>query len=326
VSGPPADGPRVDAAEELRHELRTFARDHTAQLPLPGGGATDRRFATLFEVGRRDLSVARLVEAHTDALAILAEAGRDAPPGATFGVWAARSRTEVVTATRVEGGWRLTGDRPWCTGVGIVSHALLTAETDTGTLLAEVDLDAGGIEVAARPWVAPAFDATGTATLRVDTVVADAAIVGGPGWYLDRPGFWHGAAGVAACWAGGLAGLADRVADRWRGDPHAAAHRAAVDAQRWAVTELVAAAGRSLDAAPRDVAHGHATALRLRHLVDAAATEVLTRARRGCGPAPFAFDADLGRHAAELELYIRQCHAERDLAALGELLRSSREG
>jgi hypothetical protein len=27
--------------------------------------------------------------------------------------------------------------------------------------------------------------------------------VGRPGSYLNRPGFWHGTAGVAACWLGG---------------------------------------------------------------------------------------------------------------------------
>jgi hypothetical protein len=36
------------------------------------------------------------------------------------------------------------------------------------------------------------------------------------------------------------------------------------------------------------------------------------------GPAPLAFDEDHARRVADLELYLRQHHAERDLARLGE--------
>jgi alkylation response protein AidB-like acyl-CoA dehydrogenase len=304
---------------DLRAELERFARGEAPDLPLPGRGRTPDRLGYLVALGRRDLSVARLCEAHADALAILADADRAPTPGATYGVWAARTRDEVLTARRDPEGWRVAGTKPWCTGVGLVSHALVTAEADAGPLLVELELDGPGVEVAATPWVAPAFAATSTATLTVDVTVQPKQVVGAVGSYLERPGFWHGASGVAACWAGGVAGLVDRAATWWRGDDHAAAHRGAVDALAWSVVELVAAAGRDADAAPDDGAGAHRTALRLRHLVDAAAGEALTRVRRGCGPAPFAFDADLGRHAAELELYVRQCHAERDLAVLGRV-------
>ena len=33
--------------------------------------------------------------------------------------------------------------------------------------------------------------------------------MGTPGWYVERNGFWHGAVGPAACWAGRAAGLVD---------------------------------------------------------------------------------------------------------------------
>ena len=48
-------------------------------LPAPGSGGTARRHRALFDLARREtVSVARCAEAHVDALAILAEAGR--PP------------------------------------------------------------------------------------------------------------------------------------------------------------------------------------------------------------------------------------------------------
>ena len=49
--------------------------------------------------------------------------------------------------------------------------------------------------------------------------------VGGPGAYVDRPGFSLGGAGIAACWYGGAVGVARlllaRVSrDGTAGDPH----------------------------------------------------------------------------------------------------------
>jgi hypothetical protein len=42
---------------------------------------------------------------------------------------------------------------------------------------------------------------------------------------------------------------------------------------------------------------------------------------RATGPALLAFDAALAQRYAELTLYIRQCHAERDLQSLAECVR-----
>ena len=52
-----------------------LAGDYGRLLPLPGGGQTGERWAVLAAVGERNLTVARVLEAHSDALAILAEAG-----------------------------------------------------------------------------------------------------------------------------------------------------------------------------------------------------------------------------------------------------------
>ena len=51
-----------------------------------------------------------------------------------------------------------------------------------------------------------------------------------------------------------------------------------------------------------------------------AAEEVLRRADHGLGPGPLATDEAHARRVADLHLYLRQWHAERDHAALGGLL------
>jgi hypothetical protein len=76
----------VDLTEnELVRRLREITKD---PIPLPGGGQTAKRHRQLMEVGRENVSLARLAEAHWDAVAILAEAGCEAEPDALYGVWA----------------------------------------------------------------------------------------------------------------------------------------------------------------------------------------------------------------------------------------------
>jgi hypothetical protein len=72
-------------AEFLATRLRELVVE---QLPLPGTGNTAERHFRLMQIGREDLSLAKLAEAHWDAVSILAEAGRPAEPGALYGVWA----------------------------------------------------------------------------------------------------------------------------------------------------------------------------------------------------------------------------------------------
>ncbi len=44
----------------------------------------------------------------------------------------------------------------------------------------------------------------------------------------------------------------------------------------------------------------------------------LHHATRAMGAAPLCLDALFARRAADLPVFVRQCHGERDLAALGE--------
>ena len=62
-----------------------------------------------------------------------------------------------------------------------------------------------------------------------------------------------------------------------------------------------------------------ARALAARHLVERLCVDALDRFGRAVGPGPLAFDAAVARRHAELSLYVRQCHGERDLEALADL-------
>jgi SAM-dependent methyltransferase len=59
-------------------------------------------------------------------------------------------------------------------------------------------------------------------------------------------------------------------------------------------------------------------ALKVRHLTEQACTDVLNRFGRATGPQLLAYDAQIARQHMALTLYIRQCHAERDLETIAD--------
>lgn len=319
VSGARA-GQRIDAPiESLRRRLERLAAEGQLDLPLPGAGDTPQRHRRLADWGALDLSLARLAEAHTDALAIIAEGGHRPRPGALYGVWAADAPPHRVTCDPLEDGrWRINGLKPYCSGATLVDAALVTAQHADGVRLFDVPVD--GLAVAAQPstWQAFALSDTDTTAVRFDSVaVAASAQIGAPGWYLNRPGFWHGSIGPAACWAGGALSLVDAATRLNRRDPHSRAHVGALQATAWGLDALLAEAGRQIDSDPRDGCGAARTrGLKLRHLVERACSEVLDRFGRATGPQLLAHDAQVVRQHAALTLYIRQCHAERDLETI----------
>ncbi len=236
-----------------------------------------------------------------------------------WGVWAANPPADPLVARRDGDRWQLDGTKPWCSGAGCCDHALVTARTDDGYRLFAVDLAAPGAAPVAGSWPASAMQGSDSRSVRFEGVPAAAA--GGPDDYLQRPGFWHGAAGVAAVWWGGARGVARALAraDARRAlNPHALAHAGAADAALAAAWAALAAAAACFDDDPADSsATARLTAARARAAVESAATEVVGRTGRALGAAPLALDAAHGRRVADLDLYLRQSHAERDLEELG---------
>jgi alkylation response protein AidB-like acyl-CoA dehydrogenase len=307
----------------LHQRFRELEASGALNLPAPGSGNTADRHRKLLEIGREDLSLARLAEAHVDALAILSEAGTDPPaPGMLYGVWASESKQHQLTLHCSDGKWLLSGVKMFCSGAGLVDRALVTVRTLEPRLL---DVNLSGqtstITIDASDWIAGAFAETQTATVTFhNTVVAEEDFVGGPNWYLTRPGFWHGACGPAACWAGGAIGLVDYALDQGRDDAHGLAHLGAMSADEWALRAFLEAAGDEIDHHPDDPKEACIRALRVRHLVVQACNDVLSRLPRAFGPRPLAYDAHISRCCQELGLYITQSHGERDLESLGRQL------
>jgi alkylation response protein AidB-like acyl-CoA dehydrogenase len=288
-------------------------------IPLPGSGHTPARHRKLFDLGREDLSLARLAEAHWDAVAILAEAGHQPQPGAIYGVWAAEAPDKVLNLDN----FAITGRKPFCSGAGIVDRALVTV-TQPEALLVDIDLRERGNALIFddTAWKTSAFAETKTSLAAFNAIeIHETNIVGEPGFYLDRFGFWHGACGPAACWAGGATGLVDWAIAQKRDDPHTLAHLGAMQAAVWSMQSCLQTAGQEIDATWPNIPAAQIRALTLRHLIEQACTDILRRLARAFGPAPLAMDEPLSRRYQELDLYVRQSHAERDLEILGGKVR-----
>ncbi|HET9169985.1 MAG TPA: hypothetical protein VFN97_11125 [Actinospica sp.] len=308
----------------VAERLATLVRRGTLDLAPPGGGRTRGRWARLAAIAEEDLALARLAEGHADALAILQEIGGrpypcPLPDDEYWGVWAAEPPGSGLRATLSGGRWTLEGRKAFCSGARSCTRALVTARADGQRRLFAVDCAGPGLRPLPESWPADAMAASDTLDIEFDEVPAEP--VGAPGAYLERPGFQHGGIGVAACWYGGARAVARTLhsaARRYDVGPHALAHLGAVSAGLRSIGALLDVAAAEIDADPRDTAGRAAVrSKQVRAATERVCGEVIDRVGRALGASPLAHDAEHARRVADLTLYLRQHHAERDHAALG---------
>ena len=309
--------------EETARAFTAAVETGRLDLPLPGHGRTRVRWAALAGLAESDLSLARLAEGHADSLAILHELdGPAPPPGSRWGVWAAMPPGPSLSAGLRDGTWWLDGTKQYCSGARVCTHGLVTAGTADGVRLFAVATGHEGVRPVPGTW--PAVGMAGSDTLDVRFHHVPAEPVGAPGGYVARPGFSHGGAGVAACWYGGARGVARplRATARQRDiGPHGFAHLGAVDIALRSAAAALEQAADEIDDDPLDRKDaGSRRALRVRTLTEAVATEVLNRVGRALGAGPLGHDGDHAQRVADLTVYLRQHHAEKDLEQLGRLV------
>ncbi|CAN5282784.1 acyl-CoA dehydrogenase [soil metagenome] len=305
----------IDVASALR-----LAQQLGASAPSPGDGSTLDLWEALATLAAHDLGAARAIEPHLDAVAILNQARAEAS-GSAWGVFAAEGGSDPLVASASGDGWLLSGTKPWCSLADRLDAALITAADDTGVRrLFAVDLHDSGVHPQPGTWVARGLSEIPSGPVSFDRVPA--AAIGEPGWYLTRAGFAWGGIGVAACWWGGAVGVARTLYDAVASKPEPL-----LLAQLGAVDELLESARRALAEAVELVdgpeaaeIDGKVLAKRVRGTVARSCEEILLRAGHALGPAPLALDDAHAKRVADLQLYLRQHHAERDDASLGSAL------
>lgn len=321
-------------AKALGECLRALVDEGLDLLPLPASGQTLERWQALACVAGHDLGLCKLYEGHTDALAIMAELGAPPPArGSTWGMWAAEPPQARVSITGQPAAHKgklregkhpenqavqLRGRKAWCSGAAVLSHALITTwDAQNRQQLVAVALNQPGVTVTADGWRAVGMSATGSVEVQFDG--AHGQLIGVPGSYLTRAGFWQGGIGIAACWYGAACGLARHLTlqEQQRPEPHALAHLGTVDAALHSAASVLRHSAHCLDDAPS--ANAEWLARRSRAVIEASAEQVIRHVGRALGAGPYCKDSHFAQLMADLPVFLRQSHAERDLAALGQL-------
>lgn len=325
VLGALADAENAFAAEADTEALPRRALDHlraigglTACLPVTAGGADGgcarqgEPVAAFFRaIGRGSVSLGRLVEGHVNALRLVwhygdertrETAARDAHAGHLFGVWV----TDGERALALRDG-RLDGGKAFCSGVGAVARALVTAATPDGgdpqMLLVPVDGVAPD-----RARAMSGVRGAQTADVTLDGLPAGDPI-GRSGDYLRQPEFSAGAWRGSAVACGALEALVDTVvaalAARGRLDhPHQASRVGRLliardTARLWVDRASIAADGDD----PGAVA---ATVNLARIAVESACLDAIPLAQRALGLQGLLAGARAERIGRDLATYLRQ--------------------
>lgn len=312
--------------QALGAALRALVEEGLDQLPLPGSGQTLERFSRLAQVAGHDLRLCKLYEGHADALAIIAELDSPLPPvGSTWGMWAAEPPSAKVRIHRDGPRLRLEGRKAWCSGAAVVSHGLLTAwdEEDRQQLVA-VEMHQAGVTVTEDGWHAVGMAATGSVEVVFNG--ATGLAIGRPGDYLARPGFWQGGIGIAACWYGAAQRLAEALREQCakRPEPHALAHLGSVDSALHGAACVLRECATQIDRQPK--ADARLLAQQARACIEEAVEQVMRHVGRAVGAGPYCKDPHFAQLMADLPVYVRQSHAERDLGALGQQIAEQTTG
>ncbi|MEN6668767.1 acyl-CoA dehydrogenase family protein [Psychrobacter sp. B38] len=316
--------------DKLRHDILNLLVTYSEQIPHPASGTGNSddghekedkknantliRWQVLAYVSSIDLTIAKWFESHLDALSILHEVGYDKSTQGLWAVWAAEGHPQPIQYQQ----GKISGTKAWCSGAHIVDHALMTYRDGSGqSQLVVVDMAQDGIEIDNSEWQAVGMQGTDTATVEFDEVIA--CNVGAANVYLDRVGFWHGAAGVAACWYGATASLATYLIKGYQQKPndYKAMYLGQISTALSVTQQYFYHVSDLIDTQANS---SHELIIRqLRANVEQLAREVLETVGQALGAAPFCRNAHFAKLSADLPVFIRQSHGAFDLQKIGEL-------
>jgi alkylation response protein AidB-like acyl-CoA dehydrogenase len=284
-----------------------------------GGDGADYLCRMLVALGEGNLAVARLYEAHVNALQLAFRYGtdemkqrcaRDAAANQLFALWVTDPAGGGVRLQASGGAFVLAGAKAFCSGAGAASRALITAATPSGIQMLIVPLEQArvipsNIKLAGmRAAVTGSVDFTGMNVSRAD-------FLGAEGDYLREPvfsaGAWRGSAGAV----GGLTALvrlhrAEMLDRRRDADPHQRARfgqllMAHETARLW----LRRAARRAcLEDGPAAEIVAYVNLARL--AIEAACLDAVRLTQRSLGLGAFIAGHSAERICRDLAVYLRQ--------------------
>lgn len=320
-----ADEGRLDLSADIE-DLRAAGVLRAALPPSFGGegvGTTaDGARACLSlmrQLGRANLSVARLVEGHVNAVKLIFRYGgsslcrrvaEEVDAGALLGVWGADA-TPPVTLTCDGEACTLVGAKRFASGLGIVAAALVTCRTDDGVQLVLASVkDPARMDIGA--WRMSGMRATASGHYDFSGVRLDAeSCVGAPDDYLREPHFEGGVWRYAAAHLGGAEALytlmVQKLGEAKRdGDPHQATRVADAAIACESARLWLERACEVVECGERPPEHAAAYALLAREAVEAACLTVIDRSERALGTLAHDTASPVERIRRDLSVFLRQ--------------------
>ncbi|WP_038344059.1 acyl-CoA dehydrogenase [Acinetobacter sp. A47] len=304
------------AEEKARHRPLVLKQlvHAIGRLPEPASGQTYQRWQVFARIAGADLSLAKLFESHCDALSILHELGYTTlNDNQIWAVWAAEGGPAPL---QIENN-RCYGIKPWCSGAEFIQKALVSFKDKQGQAqLCMVDLNQPSITIDLEQWQAAGMQGTRTARVTFEDTAIE--LIGERNAYLARPGFWHGAAGVAACWYGAAVRLMEELQHSCLVAPNSFKKMYLGElARQLAVTrEYFQYTARRIDAQP-ELSHEREIRI-LRAQTEQCCLAVMEGVGKALGARPFCEQATFAQLMADLPVFIRQSHAAFDDEQIAE--------
>jgi hypothetical protein len=283
-------------------------------LPIRGHGSARELALLLTLVGQGNLSAGRILEAHINALHLIARYGSAASwhNDCLFGLWVTDPPDNGLRMRQSGKRILLTGSKQFCSGAGFTTGALVTAQDPEGeTRMLVLRL---GIGEAVMPLPSPLQGMRAALTGAVNFTgceTSSGALLGQPGDYLREPDFSAGAWRGSAVALGGLIALLDHSVAQLRASgrfdsPHCQARIGRAIVARETSRLWVHEAARVAEDLSADSAQRVATVGLCRIAVETACLDAMQLAQRSLGLSAFRVGNPVERICRDLATYLRQ--------------------
>jgi alkylation response protein AidB-like acyl-CoA dehydrogenase len=319
-----------DAAAFPIEELAALREAGVLALPLPIDrdlwphdvrAVADRLASVLVQIGRGNLAVGRVVEAHINARHLIARYGsprqrtraaEDVRSGHLFALWVTDPPEHRLRMSCKGDEIRLDGGKMFCSAAGYATRAVITAVDEMNeTRMLVVSLGTGEN---VRPLEAPLQGMRAAVTGAVDFTRCSAgrgACLGQPGDYLKEPVFSTGAWRSSAVATGGLQSLIDQTTTQLKAagrldNPHQLQRLGnaliACETSRLWVHQVA----RTVEDPQADPGHAIAYTGLTRIAVETACLDAMQLVQRSLGLSAFRRGNPVERLCRDLGTYLRQ--------------------
>jgi alkylation response protein AidB-like acyl-CoA dehydrogenase len=276
--------------------------------------ATDSLADMLTLIGRGNLSVGRIFEAHVNALHLIARYG-DAMPWhehCLFALWVTDPPENPLRMRIERNRIILTGSKQFCSGAGFATGALVTAQDQDGH--ARMLVLRLGIGERVMPLPSPLQGMRAAVTGAVDFTGCETpvdSLLGQPVDYLREPDFSCGAWRGSAVAAGGLMALLEQAIEQLRTNrrlegPHIQARVGQAIIARETSRLWIRAGSRAAEDPIADTGYRIATVGLARIAVETACLDAMRLLQRSLGLSAFRQGNPVERICRDLSTYLRQ--------------------